>query len=34
MALRWEPTYVTKHSPRVSPYTIETIEIIKELMEI
>jgi len=21
MALRWEPTHVTKHSPRISPYT-------------
>jgi len=20
MALRWEPTHVTKHSPRISPY--------------
>jgi len=20
MALRWEPTHITKHSPKVSPY--------------
>jgi len=23
MALRWEPTHVTKHSPRISPYRLQ-----------
>jgi len=25
MALRWEPTHVTKHSPRISPYSDVTV---------